>query len=197
MYAINVLIVCDDNGRILYHYGGWPGSTHDNHVFRNSKLYRHRETYFQPMEYIIGDSVYLDNSIIVQAFKKGRFEDHLPPNKEFFNNQLASIRIKSEHCIGMLKGRFQCLKGMNTFIKNGTKDVKHVVDVFSSCAILHNLLLSYKDVVPQEWYKDLVDNIDFNLANEIENQDTVDDVGTTNCSRRDTVYNSIIESFGV
>ena len=29
-YSINVTIICDDRGKILYFYAGWPGTTHDN-----------------------------------------------------------------------------------------------------------------------------------------------------------------------
>jgi hypothetical protein len=39
-YALNVMVVCDDQRRITYYYAGWPGSTHDNRVFRNSKLFK-------------------------------------------------------------------------------------------------------------------------------------------------------------
>ena len=197
-YALNVLVVCDDNSRIIYHYGGWPGSTHDNRVFKNSLLYRHRNQFFSPLEYVIGDSAYSDNSIMVQSFKKRQNEQNLPRDKELFNSQLATIRIKIEHCIGMLKGRFQCLKGMNTFIKTGRKDVKHIVDIFSACAVLHNLLLSYDDMVPQEWYENLVENIDFQVMEDIENIETVDNIESEgNVCRRETVFNSIVETFGV
>jgi hypothetical protein len=34
-YAINVMVVCDNQKRITYYNAGWPGSTHDNHVFRS------------------------------------------------------------------------------------------------------------------------------------------------------------------
>ena len=34
------------------------------------------------------------------------------PDNEVFNNHLSMIRIRSEHAIGFLKGRFQSLKGL-------------------------------------------------------------------------------------
>eukprot|EP00171_Calliarthron_tuberculosum_P006005 IDg6005t1 len=37
-YAIQMLIVCNHIGKILYYVVGWPGSVHDNQVWRNSKL---------------------------------------------------------------------------------------------------------------------------------------------------------------
>ena len=194
-YALNTLIVCNDQGRIIYYYAGWPGSTHDNRVLRNSKLYSNREDYFAPLEYILGDSAYSSSSVMVQAFKKSRNEGTLPRDKEIFNTHLAKIRIKSEHCIGLLKGRFQCLKGMNTFIRHGKKDVKDIVDIISSCVILHNMLLNYEDAIPQEWYQDLLNDIDFSISDEIENIYTVDGVREEDVCRRTTVFHSIIENF--
>ena len=35
--AVAMLIVCDDQGRTLHHRMGWPGSVHDNRVWRNCK----------------------------------------------------------------------------------------------------------------------------------------------------------------
>ena len=35
--------------------------------------------------------------------------------------------------------------------------------------MLHNLLLNYNDTIPQEWYDNLAEKIDFSQANEIEN----------------------------
>ena len=192
---MNVLIICDDKGKITYIYAGWPGSTHDNWVLRNSRLYVKREDYFSPLEYILGDSAYSSSSVMVQSFKKTHNEGRLPRDKEFFNTHLAKVRIRSEHCIGMLKGRFQCLKGMNTFIRDGKKDVKHIVDIISSCAVLHNLLLNYKDEVPQEWYEDLMNETDFSISDDIENINTVGGVGEDEECRRTAVFNSVIENF--
>ena len=194
-YAINALVVCDDDARITYYYAGWPGSTHDNRVFRCSNLYKKRADYFEPMEYLIGDSAYSDSAIMVQAFKKNRNEGHLPRDKETFNTHLARVRIKSEHCIGMLKARFQCLRGLSVFIMNGKKEVKEIVDILSSCAVIHNLCISYDDCIPQEWYEGLADQIDTEIADEIENYRTVENVTAQDISRRDTVFNSIVENF--
>ena len=110
MYALNVMIICDDKKRVTYYNAGWPGSTHDNRVFRNSKLFYNRERYFSQKEYLLGDSAYSASPIMVQSFKKQAAVADLPPNHEFFNTCLAQVRIASEHCIGILKGRFQCLK---------------------------------------------------------------------------------------
>jgi hypothetical protein len=92
---------------------GWPGSVHDNRVWRNSPPYQKVNTYFRHNEYLLGDSAFQPSRVMVPAFKKpvGRVMD---PNESKFNRKLASPRIKSEHCIGLLKTRFQFLKGIRS-----------------------------------------------------------------------------------
>ena len=68
---------------------------------------------------------------------------------EFFNSQVGSIRVKSEHCIGILNNCFPILKRMSTTIK-GRNSVKRVMDLFECGTILHNLLLYYEDDMPDE-----------------------------------------------
>lgn len=52
---------------------------------------------------------------IVAPFKKP--ERDIPEN-EVFNNHVSIIRIRSEHAIGFLKGRFHSLKGLRVSIIN-------------------------------------------------------------------------------
>jgi hypothetical protein len=54
-YALNLMVVCDDNRHITYYYARWTLATHDNRVWHNSKLYLNRKKYFNHLEYLIGD----------------------------------------------------------------------------------------------------------------------------------------------
>ena len=192
-YAVNVTIVCDDRSRITYYYAGWPGSTHDNRVFRNSRLFTCKEKYFNFLEYLLGDSAYSVCSVMVQAFKKSKNEPDLSPEKEYFNTMLGSLRIKSEHCIGMLKGRFPCLKRLNIAIKE-RKDMKRLVELVGACCVLHNMFLDYKDTCPHEWYEEIKHNTCWDLYNE-EVEEDMCQVGEDDKDRRLYVYNSIIANY--
>jgi len=55
-YGINCTIICDDNGKILDYYAGWPGCTHDSRVWTNSKWFLHPEMFFSHMDYLLGMS---------------------------------------------------------------------------------------------------------------------------------------------
>ena len=37
-YALSTMVICDDKRMIRYYLAGWPGSCHDNRIFRNSRL---------------------------------------------------------------------------------------------------------------------------------------------------------------
>ena len=162
-YSINVTIVCDDRGKIIYFYAGWPGTTHDNRVFRNSDLYKNYKNYFRKNEHLLGDSAYSNSRIMVQSFKKTKGTTNLTYEKEFFNTKLASVRIKSEHCIGILKSRFPCLKTINVCICHGNPEVKFIVDLVGACSVLHNILLECNDQIPQTWYDKIAKEISWNI----------------------------------
>jgi hypothetical protein len=195
-YALNVMIVCDDRKRVIYYNAGWPGSTHDNRVFRNTRLFKKREEYFSLYEYLLGDSAYSCSSIMVQSFKKAAGQAVLPRNKENFNNLLAQVRISSEHCIGILKGRFQCLKRNNIKFKDTSKEVKELVDLIGACIVMHNLLINYEDdQIPEEWYARMEDEIDWSMFDE-ETQH-IANVEEEGANRRETVFESIINNYFV
>lgn len=118
---------------------GWPGSTHDNRVWTNCALHTNSWRYFGASEYLLGDSAYSEGPHLVPAFKK-------MPNQgmqvecEKFNRFLARLRIKVEHAIGMLKGKFQHLKRLR--LKLACKrDVEEIIRVITVAVILHNICL--------------------------------------------------------
>jgi hypothetical protein len=73
------------------------------------------------MDYLLVDSAYSANSIVVQSFKKVPGSMGLGRDEKLFNTLLAQVRIASEHCIGILKGRFGCLKKKQHQIEKWTR----------------------------------------------------------------------------
>jgi hypothetical protein len=78
--------------------------------FRSCKLCLQEEDFFSLYEYIIGASVFNPSARMVSAYKKTGSQSCLKAENDFFNNKLSSARIKSEHCIGLIKNRFPCLR---------------------------------------------------------------------------------------
>jgi hypothetical protein len=153
-YGIAGLIVCDDHKRIRHVYTGWPGCSHDARVFDNSILARQPDNFFTGAEYLLADTGYTPSTQIVPAFKKPPTR-RLSEDEAQFNFKLSSIRVRVEHCIGILKGRFQSLKGLRTVIRR-EKDIRQLVYWIRSCCVIHNLVL--QDPVEQEWLEDEGEN---------------------------------------
>jgi DDE superfamily endonuclease len=115
-YSITALIYCDHKRRIRHYLAGYPGSAHDNRVFKKSKPARTPNQFFSPREYCIGDSAFENHWFMVSAFKKPQGEA-MSRECEMFNEKLAKLQIITEHCIGILKGRFPWLRSIRLKLK--------------------------------------------------------------------------------
>jgi DDE superfamily endonuclease len=137
-YAIVMLVVCDDLSRILYYHVGWPGSVHDNRVWRTCGLYKRHDQFFSRREYLLGDSAFTASDLMIPPFKNPTGST-MSGNKAAFNTLLSKPRVKSEHCIGILKGRFPFLRCIRLKI-GGKQDMKRIVCYVRGTVILHNFL---------------------------------------------------------
>ena len=57
-----------------------------------------------------------------------------------FDRAVSHIRVRSEHCMGALKGRFQCLRGLRVSIKTPEEHFK-ACQWIKVAIILHNLVI--------------------------------------------------------
>ncbi|KNE90992.1 hypothetical protein PSTG_15558 [Puccinia striiformis f. sp. tritici PST-78] len=156
-YCLNTLIVCDEEKRITYYLTGWPGCCHDTRLWENSELKLKERELFSPGEYLIADSGFPVQTNVVPAFKRPPHAA-MPRLKKRFNHHLSSIRVRNEHCIGILKGRFQSLRGLRKDLSlAGT--MEKITHWISACIVLHNFLL--EDKTP-DYYEGDVDTADSN-----------------------------------
>ena len=105
-YSLSTMIFSDHKRRIRHYLAGYPGSAHDSRIFKVTQVALNPGSHFEP--YCIGDSAFEDSWFMVSAYKKPK-EIAIPEAHEKFNNKMARLRIISEHCIGLLKGRFPWL----------------------------------------------------------------------------------------
>jgi DDE superfamily endonuclease len=125
-HAIVMLVVCDHQSRILYYHVGWPGSVQNNQMWRTCKLFKNCAVMFSPREYLLGDSAFTASNIMVPPFKSAAGSE-LSGNYTAFNTLLAKTRVKSEHCIGLLKGRFPFLRGIRMLLVNKCSTLKSAI----------------------------------------------------------------------
>ena len=139
-HAVVMLVVCDDNARTLHCHVGWPGSVHDDRVWRTCNLFNKSEVVFSPREHSLGDSAFAASAIVMPPFKSTAGISP-PSNETAFNTLLAKPRVKSEHCIGILKGRFPFLKGIRLRLGNRLH-MKRLIDHVRGAVVLHNFLIN-------------------------------------------------------
>lgn len=116
-YAIHMLVVCDHRGLITYDTRGWPGSVHENRVWRNCNIKQRYEDYFDGGQCMLTDSAFICGTHIIPALKCAS-GSAMGENESSFNDLLTKPRVKSEHCIGLLKGRFLWLRNIRASVKN-------------------------------------------------------------------------------
>ncbi|POW02002.1 hypothetical protein PSTT_12096 [Puccinia striiformis] len=141
-YGLNTLIVCDEEKRITYYLTGWPGCCHDTRLWENSELKLKENELFTPGEYLVADSGFPVETNVVPAFKRPAHAA-MPRPKKRFNHHLSSIRVCNEHCIGILKGRFQSLRGLRKDLSSAGS-MEKITHWISACVVLHNFLLHDK-----------------------------------------------------
>jgi len=122
----------------------------------NSEIYLSKDKYFDQKEYLLGESAFLTSAVMIPALKKGH-NRNLSKEQRYFNNKLAKIRIKSEHCIGLLKAWFQCLQGFRRVIQN-KQDLDAILRPAMCACILHNLLID-QPVLP-DWFDKTTEELD-------------------------------------
>lgn len=138
-YALNALVRCDGKARVIYVLAGWPGSSHDNRVWSNAAPFRDPVAFFSSNQYLLGDTAFRPSQHIVPPYKKlpGAL---LSREQEFFNSKLSIIRVRSEHCIGLVKARFQFFKGVRIIIRHA-RDLRRIIRLFMTAVVIHNLLV--------------------------------------------------------
>lgn len=161
-YSISTMIVCDHKRRIRYYLSGYPGSAHDNRVFKGTALHKNPTSHFSPMQYLVGDSAFANDWFCVAAFKK-LANCTLGRDEERFNTKLSKLRIISEHCIGILKGRFPWLRSIRLVITEDIVSLKRILQLIDATIILHNILIDIGEEGKDDWI-DLDDFSDMDEA---------------------------------
>ena len=96
---------------------------------------------------------------------------------------LARPRVKSEHCIGIFKGRLPFFRSIRLKLGN-RKHVHRIIDHVRAGVILHNMLIN--DDYEDEWLAE-----DDCLADDLEQEEVLTGLGGANTpdyTRRDELY---------
>lgn len=132
--SLNVQATCNCNYVFTSVDCGWPGSVHDNRIFKNSDIYRIMlpNTF---NTFILGDAGYGLTPFIMTPFKNpdGNIQ-------RFYNKFHAKNRVIIEQSFGQLKRRFPILRyGIRLKMEN-------MCACITACFILHNVAKHINDL---------------------------------------------------
>src|ERR1700678_2531651 len=141
------------NLRIIDYVIGHCGSAHNSTVFHDSRTYRNSSILFNKNEWMWADSAYALDSWCITPYKRPHAA--LPENKtfnyhlsrvcsnfhSFWNSfeHFEQVRVKSEHAMGYLKGRFSSLRGLRQQIGDAI-DHKRALTWVKTCIVIHTLI---------------------------------------------------------
>jgi hypothetical protein len=120
------------------------------HHHNSSKLSYDVDNFFGPDEYSVCDSGYSVARTTVPCYKKP-YRRPMPEDKAAFNYQLSKLRVVNEHCIDMLKARFQSLRELRILIQD-KRDIALICAWFQACCVLHSLLL--EEAFDETWLQE-------------------------------------------
>ncbi|KAG9076183.1 hypothetical protein FS749_012072 [Ceratobasidium sp. UAMH 11750] len=144
-YEMNVQVGCiGSHLRITDYSVGSTGSAHDALAFRTTAAYRYPHLIFKNDEFAWADSAYTASYRIIPIHKAPANRE---PRVRAFDKAVSHLRVRSEHCNGLVKGRWQSLPGLWILI-NRRRDHVAAMDWISACIVLHNICV---DVGDEEW----------------------------------------------
>ncbi|KAL6470612.1 hypothetical protein MHYP_G00217310 [Metynnis hypsauchen] len=159
IHSINVQIICDASHLITNVEARWPGSVHDSRIFRESTLsnkFQHGRrfvgvfhmdcnSYIMEIPYVITgqyDGLLLgDRGYPCLPYLMTPYSDPAPGPQSRFNQAHGKTRARIEMTLGILKARFQCLKGLRV-----TPD--RACNIILACVVLHNIATIQRERQP-------------------------------------------------
>ena len=157
------------------------GSAHDSSAFKHTAAGKYPDWFFSDREFAWTDSGYAVDKRTIAVHKKPA---SLEPQNALFDKAVSHLRVRSEHCMGALKGRWQCLRGLRTLI-NSKRDHIDACRWITVSIILHNLALDVEGGTWSEYFiaqHDLTEEDDGAHLNVVEEDDY--DIATNNSDVR-------------
>ncbi|KIK92197.1 hypothetical protein PAXRUDRAFT_794050 [Paxillus rubicundulus Ve08.2h10] len=109
-YGLNLQIGnLPSNLQIVDYAHSLTGFVHDASAFEHTAAVRHTDWFFQGDEFVWVDSAY---PVTPHTIPVHKWPAALLAENTIFDSAVANLRVQSEHCMGALKGWWQCLQGL-------------------------------------------------------------------------------------
>ncbi|KAJ3499981.1 hypothetical protein NMY22_g19418 [Coprinellus aureogranulatus] len=141
-YSLNVQLITTPNLRIIDYGIGLPGSQHDATAWKKTRIPKEHATLLPGREWVWGDSAYPLQTWLMAPYKSPEKDEE---HNARFNYHVSAVRIRSEHAVGYLKGRFPSLRGLRLRIDN-KKHVQFVTFWIIACMAIHNFAMQHEHI---------------------------------------------------
>lgn len=136
-FSLNVQTIADTDLKIRDIVARWPGSAHDSHILRNSRIYHSFENGAFGDNLLVGDSGYPIKNYLITPLLRTRNEA-----ENLFNESLIRTRNVVERSYGVWKRRFPAL-ALGLRLKLETTQ-----SVIVATAVLHNIACNNNEQQP-------------------------------------------------
>ena len=128
---------------------GFTGAVHDSEAFKHTAAGKFPNWFFDGDEFAWVDSAYPCTMHTMPVHKEPA--SRIPENA-IYDRYLSHLRVRSEHTMGALKGRFQCLRGLRLKI-NSKKDHLGAMQWIKCTIILHNLIIDVEGPSQADFFR--------------------------------------------
>ncbi|KAE8228498.1 hypothetical protein CF326_g6566 [Tilletia indica] len=149
-HSLNVqLVSLPTTLRIISYCIGPRGATGDQSAWAQSAVAQAPYYYLERDEWLWADKGYPYHAYIVAPYR----HQELRKSKDLrrFNFWLSHLRVRAEHSMGYLKGRFSSLKGMRGIVVSEEGELR-TQDSILACICLHNLAMGWDDAARYKVY---------------------------------------------
>ena len=196
-FSLTIMVINDHERKIRAYLAGFPGSAHDNRVWKHMDQYQDPEKFFSAVEYILCDTAFEPCAFAIPGYKAqtGFMQD---VDEQTFNTAMATPRVISEHTMGLWKGRFPWMRKIRMNVTDDPKSLKRILMYIDASIILHNMLIELGDTsAGKDWDCD-ADVSDLDDATRTPEKEVLDmplPPGAGKGSRREQLKNYIRETF--
>ncbi|XP_067203442.1 putative nuclease HARBI1 [Linepithema humile] len=162
-HSLNVMLICDVNQKILAVNAGHGGRTHDSRVWNASVVCQHLEQEYRNGRtgaWLIGDSGYP----LLPYLLTPMLNQPIGTPSARYTEVHVQARCVIERCIGVLKGRWRCLRKERALHYKP----EFAALIVNAACVLHNIAKEYN--IPEvDLYVDETDRKDDDFPRDINN----------------------------
>ena len=159
------------------------GSAHDASAFEHTAAMKHTGWFFEGEEFAWVDSAC---PIILRTIPVHKRPASLLSENTLFDGVVANLCVRSEHCIGALKGCWQCLWGLCVNI-NSKQQHQAACWWITVAIILHNLVIDIEGAAKGAHFSSLHTSAEEEEDRGVYDLPVEEDVGTGDIKRHQLI----------